>query len=63
MVGNPEGVLAEEMVWQSENHTCRCESCGAQEGSGGLDGQEGILGGVLQVGVESGRYCRICEAC
>ena len=34
---------------------------GAQEGSGGLDGQEGILGCVLQVGVESGGYFRIYQ--
>ena len=33
------------------------------EGSGGLDGQEGVLGGVLQVSVESGGCFRIYEAC
>jgi site-specific recombinase XerD len=31
--------------------------------SGGLDGEEWILGSVLQVSVGSGRYFRICEAC
>ncbi|HKW33378.1 MAG TPA: DUF1330 domain-containing protein [Candidatus Acidoferrum sp.] len=36
---------------------------GGQESPGGLDGQEGILGGVLQVRVESGHGFRILEAC
>jgi len=54
--------VSEERVWQSEYHTRHCEGRGAQEGSGGLDDQKGILGGVLYVGVESDRYFRICEA-
>jgi hypothetical protein len=39
------------------------EKCAAAEGSGGLEDQKGILGGVLQIGVKPGRSFRIYEAC